>query len=397
MRIPPIEVIASWPEPNYINPESRAPAGRIIGSIFLVLVTIVLAIRVYSRKQLTKGCGLDDIFICLAYLPATAFTISGIITQEDYQWSRHIWDVEPKFLSLNIIITLVHLVLFDLATSLTKLSMLAMTRRLTAAANNKLENVVVLALAVLITSNCFIFVMVEIFQCRPISSTWDLQTTSHNCINEDVHLMVANIINTATDFAVVLLPIRTAMRVRVSPRQRAIVASLFGIGLIGSVAGIGRTYFTWLLIDAGDYDRTWRAWPVWLSSLVELHLAIVSSSSISLITTKKGFKLEISQTDLCHEICASIPATKPFFTNIMKKRETPPALSSPFPPQSLPYPKQESSMQKPLPPITEKNTSIRGYSVSFADSSNTTDSPRQSRHVHVLHGSQGIVIERDYT
>ena len=68
MKIPPIEVIASWPTPNYINPESRAPIGKVVGSILLVSVTIVILIRLYSRKQLTKGCGLDDLLICLAYV-----------------------------------------------------------------------------------------------------------------------------------------------------------------------------------------------------------------------------------------------------------------------------------------------------------------------------------------
>ncbi|KAI0971876.1 hypothetical protein F4678DRAFT_432375 [Xylaria arbuscula] len=276
MRIPPVEVIASWPKPNYINPESRAPVGRVVGSILLVLVTIVLAIRLYSRKQLTKGCGLDDIFICLAYFPTAAFTIAGIITQEEFQWSRHIWDIEPKFYSPNLILTLIHLFLFDLATSLTKLSMLAMVRRLTAASNNKLENAAALALAILITANFFIFIIVEIFQCRPISAAWKLRTTSHGCINEEAHLMAANVINTATDFAVVLLPLWTVMRVRLSLQQRVVVASLFGVALIASAAGISRTYFTWRLLHAADYDWTWRVWNVWLSSLIELHLGIVS-------------------------------------------------------------------------------------------------------------------------
>ncbi|KAJ3561445.1 hypothetical protein NPX13_g8943 [Xylaria arbuscula] len=105
MRLPPIEVIASWPKPNYINPESRAPISTVVGSIFLAFVTIILLIRLYSRKQLTKGLGLDDILICLAYIPAAAFTIVGIITQEKFQWGRHLWDVEPKFYRPNLILT----------------------------------------------------------------------------------------------------------------------------------------------------------------------------------------------------------------------------------------------------------------------------------------------------
>lgn len=60
---------------------------------------------------------------------------------------------------------LINLFLFDLATSLTKLSMLAMVRRLTTASSNKIEGVAVLFLAALIILNSFIFIIVEIFQC----------------------------------------------------------------------------------------------------------------------------------------------------------------------------------------------------------------------------------------
>ncbi|KAI1121107.1 hypothetical protein F5Y10DRAFT_109334 [Nemania abortiva] len=288
MKIPPIEVVASWPKPNYINPESRASAGEIVGSIFLVLVTIILAIRLYSRKRLTNGFGLDDTLICLAYVPATAFTITGIITQESLEWGRHIWDVEPKFLSSNLLVALIHLLLFDLATSLTKLSILAMVRRLTAASTNKVEHAVVLILAALVAANCLIFIIVEIFQCWPISSAWVIPETPYYCINEKAHLMSANIINTITDFVVVLLPIRATMTFQLSSKQRAIVISLFGIGLIASSVGIARTYFTWLQLTAADYDTTWHSWYAWLSSLIELHLGI---------------------------ICASVPATKPLFTS----------------------------------------------------------------------------------
>ncbi|KAI1757395.1 hypothetical protein F4782DRAFT_478361 [Xylaria castorea] len=288
MKIPQVGVITSWPKPNYIDPESRALAGEIIGSILLGLVTVILAIRLYSRKKLTNGFGLDDLLICFAYVPATAFTIAGVSTQELLQWGRHLWDVEPKFLSPNVAVMLINLFLFDLTTSLTKLSTLAMVRRLTTASSNKIEGVVVLLLAALITVNCFIFIIVEIFQCWPISSAWTIPDSPTHCINEEAHLMSANIINTVTDFIVVLLPIRTTIALELSPRHRVVVVSLFGIGLFASSVGIARTYYTWLMLTAADHDTTWRAWYVWLSSILELHLGI---------------------------ICASVPATRPFFAS----------------------------------------------------------------------------------
>ncbi|TRX88630.1 hypothetical protein FHL15_010489 [Xylaria flabelliformis] len=265
MKIPPVEVVSGWPKPNYIDPESRALAGEIVGSILLGLVTVILAIRLYSRKRLTNGFGLDDFFICFAYKAASMGPpLMGRRAK--------VPESKPRYL----------------ATSLTKLSTLAMVRRLTTASSNKIEGVVVLLLAVLITGNCFIFIIVEIFQCWPISSIWEVSDSPAYCINEDAHLMSANIINTVTDFIVVLLPIRTTIALELSPRHRVVVISLFGIGLVASAVGIARTYFTWLLLTAADHDTTWRAWYVWLSSILELHLGI---------------------------ICASVPATRPFFAS----------------------------------------------------------------------------------
>ncbi|KAI3336622.1 hypothetical protein HD806DRAFT_12214 [Xylariaceae sp. AK1471] len=397
MRIPPIEVLVSWPKPNYINPESRAPAGKVIGSILVVLVTIILAIRVYSRKKLTKGFGLDDTIICLAYVPAAAFAIIGIITQELFQLGRHTWDVEPKFFSPGVFVTLIMLFLFDLSTSLTKLSMLAMVRRLTAASNNKVENAAVLILAALITVNCFIFITVETFQCWPVSEGWTVveSSSSNHCINEKAHLMTANVINTITDFVVVLLPIRTVASLQLSSRQRVVVISLFGIGLIASSVGIARTYFTWLLFTAADYDTIWNAWYLWLSSLIELHLGI---------------------------ICASIPATKPFFASYMHsmigstqgqhnslmisgtqairgdqhKRHASDASVSPLSP-AMSRTERQIDLYKLLPRILELDTSSRGSVVSFAVSNRTDTPPQKESFTPQRHGMRSSNLSLDHT
>ena len=58
------------------------------------------------------------------------------------------------------------MILFDAATSLSKLSMLAMLYKLTSASADRKMNIVIMALAVLISLNAFIFVTVEVFQCR---------------------------------------------------------------------------------------------------------------------------------------------------------------------------------------------------------------------------------------
>jgi hypothetical protein len=62
----PLEVIASWPTPNYTNPERRGPALIIVNSILLPLALIVVGLRLYTRLRISRSAGWDDIFIALA-------------------------------------------------------------------------------------------------------------------------------------------------------------------------------------------------------------------------------------------------------------------------------------------------------------------------------------------
>jgi hypothetical protein len=65
---PPNWDIASWPAPNYENPERRGPELIVVNSIFLALATIFVALRLYTRLAVRKWFGLDDIFVLLAYV-----------------------------------------------------------------------------------------------------------------------------------------------------------------------------------------------------------------------------------------------------------------------------------------------------------------------------------------
>lgn len=64
----PLEAISQWPAPNRVNPETHSPAMIVIVVFLMVCVTILLGIRLYTRQVISKGSGLDDILILLAYV-----------------------------------------------------------------------------------------------------------------------------------------------------------------------------------------------------------------------------------------------------------------------------------------------------------------------------------------
>lgn len=96
-----------------------------------------------------------------------------------------------------------------------------------------------------------------------------------NCLDEAAHLLAAGIINTFTDFVVVLLPIITVMKLQLTTRNRLVVVGLFSLGFLACSVGAFRTYITWHM--KVDYDLTYYAGSVFWSSAVELNTGIVSS------------------------------------------------------------------------------------------------------------------------
>jgi hypothetical protein len=66
MRDIPVEVMLSWPLPNYQNPETRGNSLLIVNAVLMSLVTFVVFLRLYVRVYLLRWFGIDDLFIIIA-------------------------------------------------------------------------------------------------------------------------------------------------------------------------------------------------------------------------------------------------------------------------------------------------------------------------------------------
>ncbi len=91
------------------------------------------------------------------------------------------------------------------------------------------------------------------------------------------------------------------MRLKLPLRQRIYCALLFGAGFIICIAGSFRIAYTYQLNTT--YDKTWLAYPTWISGTIEMYLGIVS-----IILKSRQRQL------LNRQIATSIPAIKPFLS-----------------------------------------------------------------------------------
>ncbi|KAL2061629.1 hypothetical protein VTL71DRAFT_7006 [Oculimacula yallundae] len=288
MQSPPLSVLLSWPQPNYIDPETRGFANVILNLIFYTILLGFLGLRIWTRTCLRNAFGLDDTFILLALIPTTGFFIISILKDTTYLWIRHTYDIPLSYISGGLKMVLAAEVTFAAAITLTKLSMLMLVRRLLVNAS-LLWRRITWAAIIIVTIQGLVFCLTIIFQCRPIHDYWAITTDPQpNCISQPATLLAAGIINTLTDFATVLLPIRTVWTLQLPKRQMYVVITLFGFGFISCAAGIVRTYYMYEVTTG--WDQTWRSYPVWITSSLELYIGI---------------------------ICASIPATKPFFSTYL--------------------------------------------------------------------------------
>jgi hypothetical protein len=168
-------------------------------------------------------------------------------------------------------------ILFAVASTCTRLSMLFLTRRILTTGYEKRRKAIAVAM-VLMTVACVVFVFVVI--SRPIAAYWTFSLVPQKCIDEKTHLLFQGIINIVSDFFVVMIPIPIVLKLKLPLRQRIFVALLFGCGFVVCFAGIVRTYYFYRLTD-GYHDITWDAFPVWISSAIELYIGIVSYIPIS--------------------------------------------------------------------------------------------------------------------
>jgi len=72
--MPPLDLIASWPTPNYVDPVMRGPANIIITLIFFPLVLLIVGVRIYTRLRISRSFGADDwlillCLVCASHLP----------------------------------------------------------------------------------------------------------------------------------------------------------------------------------------------------------------------------------------------------------------------------------------------------------------------------------------
>ncbi|KAF1958865.1 hypothetical protein CC80DRAFT_546189 [Byssothecium circinans] len=84
MRLVPPEVLLSWPTPNYEDPVTRGNALLIVNSVFIAIVILIVALRLYTRIWIKQFFGTDDFFIDFALVFTIGLTTTVLLANRRY-------------------------------------------------------------------------------------------------------------------------------------------------------------------------------------------------------------------------------------------------------------------------------------------------------------------------
>lgn len=85
-------------------------------------------------------------------------------------------------------------------------------------------------LAAIVCGYSIAIVLGLIFGCHPIAKSWDVTITGGHCINKNGLYVATAVTNTATDLALILLPIPVIVKLHKPRAQKVGIILLFAVG-----------------------------------------------------------------------------------------------------------------------------------------------------------------------
>ncbi|KAL4809832.1 hypothetical protein BDV18DRAFT_150340 [Aspergillus unguis] len=258
-------------DPDFSQPwlyyESRA-----IVIAGLLLCTLCLLLRVYTKAALLRAFGWDDVCIIGAW-------VFSIVTQALclYGYNHggigiHVWNITPEmFLSFQKGVFAAGIVYVP-SLGLAKGSLIILYYRIVSASSRRVYRYILYVIAAIVVGYSVAITFALIFACRPIAKAWNAALPG-SCVDQNGLYAATAVTNTVTDVALIVVPVPVVFSLNMPTLQKVGLFMVFVVGCATVVTSIIRlvTLFPFLQTD----DKTYRiAWTdLWIN--VEANFIII--------------------------------------------------------------------------------------------------------------------------
>ena len=285
----------------------RGPGTAAVTIIFIVLATVFVAARFFTRIWLVRSIKQDDWWILAAWLFAVGFSAS-ICVGTHYGLGRHQADIPHENLAALHKADYAFSVLYNPCLMLTKTSIIVFYLSVMSKDADvifKWCNWLTLAL---VNVAGLALTLYNILQCMPVRAAWTFPAlTGATCTNIISLYLSSAPVNIITDIAILFLPMPILTGMRLPRKQKIILVATFSFGAFVAVVDVVRLAYlqkastsrldrykngtppgTHQIQDASDFP--WYAALSFMWSAIEVNLGI---------------------------ICACVPSLKPLFLRFM--------------------------------------------------------------------------------
>jgi hypothetical protein len=258
--------------------DSLQPNLTASGVAGLVLAYTFVGLRVWARKAGKTPLGHDDWLIIAALVPLSGYRIAGWIAISFGAGKHIIFVTNPAGYIKAFVASITS---YALCVVLTKLSILFFYCRIFFPVQSL--RYISWSIGIVTVLYNLALILVTALQCIPLSAMWTGEPG--RCIDTLPPFTTLGIINVVTDVAILALPIRYVLQLRLSVTERIQICGIFLLGAVVCVFGIIRVV---ALAQAapGDpsYNQTWSG--IW--SFCEISIGIVAAClpTLAILVTK---------------------------------------------------------------------------------------------------------------
>ncbi|GKT97107.1 integral membrane protein [Colletotrichum tofieldiae] len=263
--------------------ESRSNEVKTVAIALSVITFPAVALRCISRWKTTHRLWWDDWMAVLATILLAG--LAGIeIASADLGFGTHYWNVElakgTKLIQLFYVVQMLYILIQVFA----KISILLFFSRIFPA---RWFQLTVRYFIIFLLVHGAIFLLVIIFQCTPISSTWDRSIPNRKCLNVTAIGYAGAVFSIAEDLVILALPIPELLKLQLNIRKKIALGFMFSLGSFACITTMVRLKY--LVMFSSTFDTTWDNVDIVIWSIIE---------------------------EFCAILCASLPALRPLLQKV---------------------------------------------------------------------------------
>jgi hypothetical protein len=142
---------------------------------------------------------------------------------------------------------------------------------------------VIVSVLILNVLFCIAYVLVEVLQCVPKGLPF-----GSGCVDRWSFLLSATLVNIVSDFAVMVVPLSSILKLQMNPRQKWLTGALFVLGALAPAISIIRLWFILTRRESMVTDITGIGFAIPLAALSEQSVAVIIVYIVICLITLNG-------------------------------------------------------------------------------------------------------------